>query len=130
MVEVASDTAVLNADDEHCLRMADHTKATNICYVTMNIGHPLVKEHIRAGGRAVVLEEGINGHMITLFDKGAHIPLLWTHLVPATLEGRAVHNVQNAMFAAGMAYSMGVKLEDIRHGCARSTRRSSRRLAA
>jgi cyanophycin synthetase len=64
----------------------------------------------------VVLEGGINGQMITIFDKGAHIPLVWTHLVPATLEGRAVHNVQNAMFAAALAFSMGVKLEDIRHG--------------
>jgi cyanophycin synthetase len=54
--------------------------------------------------------------MITIFDKGAHIPLVWTHLVPATLEGRAVHNVQNAMFAAALAFSMGVRLEDIRHG--------------
>jgi cyanophycin synthetase len=54
--------------------------------------------------------------MITIFDHGAHIPLLWTHLVPATLEGRAQHNVQNAMFAAGLAFSMGVRLEDIRHG--------------
>jgi cyanophycin synthetase len=54
--------------------------------------------------------------MITLYDKGAHIPLLWTHLIPATLEGRALHNVQNAMFAAALAFSMGVKLEDIRHG--------------
>ena len=44
------------------------------------------------------------------------MPLLWTHLVPATLEGKAIHNVQNAMFAAGMAYAMGVKLDDIRHG--------------
>jgi cyanophycin synthetase len=116
VVEVAKDTAVLNADDPWCLRMADYTQAAHLCYVTMNIGHPLVKEHIRAGGRAVVLEEGINGHMITLFDHGAHIPLLWTHLIPATLEGRAVHNVQNAMFAAGVAFSMGVRLEDIRHG--------------
>ena len=54
--------------------------------------------------------------MITLYDHGAHIPLLWTHLIPATLEGRALHNVQNAMFAAAMAFSMGLKLEDIRHG--------------
>jgi cyanophycin synthetase len=54
--------------------------------------------------------------MITLYDKGGHIPLLWTHLIPATLEGRAMHNVQNAMFAAAMAYCGGVKLEDIRHG--------------
>jgi len=116
VVEVARDTAVLNADDPLCLAMADYTDAKSICYVTMNPEHPLVREHIRAGGRAVALEAGVNGQMITIYDKGSHIPLLWTHLVPATLEGRAAHNVQNAMFAAAMAFSMGVKLEDIRHG--------------
>ncbi|NNG17875.1 MAG: cyanophycin synthetase [Gemmatimonadales bacterium] len=115
-VEVARDTAVLNADDPLCLRMADYTDAENVCYVTMSPLHPLVREHIRAGGRGVVLEEGMNGHMITIYDKGTHIPLLWTHLIPAALEGRALHNVQNAMFAAALAYSMGVKLEDIQHG--------------
>ncbi len=26
--------------------------------------------------------------MIALYDKGAHLPLMWTHLIPATLEGR------------------------------------------
>jgi cyanophycin synthetase len=116
VIEVAQDTAVLNADDPMCLQMADYTEAKHVCYVTMNPDHQLVREHIRAGGRGVVLEAGINGQMITIYDKGAHIPLLWTHLVPATLEGRAMHNVQNAMFAAALAFSMGVKLEDIRHG--------------
>ena len=57
LVEVASDTAVLNADDPLCLKMADHTEAERICYVTMQPRHSLVREHIRAGGRAVVLEE-------------------------------------------------------------------------
>ncbi len=116
VVEVATDTAVLNADDPLCLRMADYAEAKHVCYVTMSPSHPLVREHITAGGRGVVLEQGIKGQMITIYDHGAHIPLLWTHLVPATLEGRATHNVQNAMFAAAMAFSMGVKLEDIRHG--------------
>ena len=116
VVEVAQDTAVLNADDTFCLRMADYTKARHLCYVTLNLNHPLVKEHIRAGGRAVVLEPGAGGHMITLYDHGTHIPLVWSHLIPATLDGRALHNVQNAMFASAMAFSMGVKLEDIRHG--------------
>ena len=115
-IEVARDTAVLNGDDPLCLRMAEHTQAKHLCYVTMNADNALVREHIRAGGRAVALEAGVNGQMITLFDKGAHMPLLWTHLIPATVEGRALHNVQNAMFAAGMAYAMGVKLDDIRHG--------------
>ncbi len=116
VVEVAQNTAVLNADDPLCLKMADYTRADHLCYVTMNTRHSLVREHIRAGGRAVVLEEGINGHMITIYDKGAHIPLLWTHLIPATMEGRAIHNVQNAMFASAVAFSMEVSLDDIRQG--------------
>ncbi len=116
VVEVARDCAVLNADDMQCLRMADHTKAARIAYVTMNPRHELVRQHLRAGGLAAVLEEGINGHMITLYDKGSHLPLLWTHLIPATLEGKAMHNVQNAMFAAVMAYAMGVRVENIRQG--------------
>jgi len=115
-IEVARDTAVLNADDEYCLRMADYTQALHVCYVTMNPAHALVKEHIRAGGRAVVLEQGINGDMITLYDNGTHYQLLWTHLIPATMEGKASHNVQNAMFAAALAFSLGKSLEDIRHG--------------
>jgi len=41
---------------------------------------------------------------------------MWTHLIPATLEGRAMHNVQNAMFAAAMAFSMDIKLDAIRQG--------------
>src|SRR5687768_931100 len=116
IVEVAKDTAVLNADDPLCLMMADHTDAKHVCYVTLNPGHELVREHIQAGGRGIVLEAGMTGQMITLYDHGAHIPLLPAHLIPATLEGRAVHNVQNAMFAAAMAFSMGLKLENIRHG--------------
>jgi cyanophycin synthetase len=116
VIEAATDTAVLNADDPHCLQMSGHVEADHVLYVTTNPSHELVRDHVRGGGKAVGLEEGINGHMITLYDKGAHIPLLWTHLIPATLEGRALHNVQNAMFAAAMAYFGGVKLEDIRHG--------------
>ncbi len=117
VVEVAEDAAVLNADDALCLQMADYCTAEKLCYVTMNRNHPLVREHIKAGGTALVLEHGINGNMITLYDENGHnIPLLWTHLIPATLEGRALHNVQNAMFAAALAYHMHIDLENIRHG--------------
>ena len=116
VVEVAKDCVVLNADDTLCLQMADYCDAEHICYVTMDPGHGLVREHIRSGGMAAVLEKGINGDMITLYDKGAHIPLLWTHLIPATVEGKALHNVQNAMFAAAIAYSFAISLEDIRQG--------------
>src|SRR6188768_2344233 len=116
VIEVATDCAVLNADDPLVLKMSGYTEAKNICYVTMNPQHTLVREHIRAGGRACALEAGVNGQMMTLYDRGSHIPLVWTHLIPATLEGRATHNVQNAMFAAAMAFSLGIKLDAIRQG--------------
>jgi cyanophycin synthetase len=115
-IEIAKDAAVLNADDPLCLQMADYTEAERLCYVTMNPSHALVKQHIRAGGEAFVLEQALNGHMIAIYDGETHTPLLWTHLIPATIEGRAMHNVQNAMFAAALAYNMGISLEDIRHG--------------
>jgi len=114
VVEVARDAAILNGDDILCLRMADHTRAKRIGYFTLNPRNELVRRHIRAGGMAAVLEEGINGHMVTLYDGGNHVPLLWTHLIPATLEGKALHNVQNALAATLMAYAMGVKVENIR----------------
>lgn len=116
VVESATDTAVLNADDINCLKMADYAAADQIFYVTTNPGHSLVKEHIKAGGKAIVLEKGMNGDMLTIYDNGLHIPVLWSHLIPAALEGKAIFNVQNAMFAAAMAYSFGVDLDNIRHG--------------
>lgn len=115
-IEIATDAAVLNADDPLCLQMADYTDAERLCYVTMNPAHALVKQHIRAGGQAFVLEQGMNGHLIAIYDNEVHTPLVWTHLIPATIEGRALHNVQNAMFAAALAYNMDISLEDIRHG--------------
>jgi len=115
-IEIATDAAVLNADDPLCLQMADYTDAEKVSYVTMNPSHALVKQHIKAGGQAFVLEQGMNGHLITIYDSETHTPLVWTHLIPATIEGRALHNVQNAMFAAALAYNMDISLEDIRHG--------------
>ena len=120
VVEVARDCAVLNADDDNVIRMSAHTDAKHLCYVTTDPQHAnsgaIVREHIRAGGRACALEHGVNGQMITLYDKGRHIPLMWTHLIPATMEGRAMHNVQNAMFAAALAFSLDIKLDAIRQG--------------
>ncbi|MEM0963970.1 MAG: Mur ligase family protein, partial [Bacteroidota bacterium] len=125
-IEVAEDTVVLNADDPRVLAMADHTDARHLCYVTMDSEHALVQAHVREGGRAVVLERGVAGEMITIHDGGRHLPLLWTHLIPSTLDGKARHNVQNAMFAAGICYALGngpmangtpgLGLDQIRHG--------------
>lgn len=116
IVEVARDTAVINADDPLVLKMADYSKAKHICYITLDPKHPLVKEHIRLGHRAVVLEQADHGEVIVIHDGGQHWPLIRPQLIPATMEGKAAHNTQNAMFVAAMAYSLGKSLDDIRQG--------------
>lgn len=115
-IEIASDAIVLNADDPLCLKMADYNDQARVCYITMNPDHPLVQKHIHAGGLALVLEQGMKGEMITIYDRDTDTSLLWAHLIPASVEGRARHNVQNAMFAAAAAYCMNVSLDNIRQG--------------
>ena len=115
VVEVAQDYCVLNADDERVARMAEASPGEPI-YVTMDPQSERVRDHIRAGGRAVALEPGLNGRMLVLYQGERQLPLLWARQVPATIEGRAEHNIQNAMFAAAIAHGMGIEVENIRQG--------------
>jgi cyanophycin synthetase len=118
VVEAADDYCVLNADDERVAQMAAVSRAQPI-YVTTDPHNERVREHVQQGGQAVVLEAGLNGRMLALYlgEQGERqVPLLWARQIPATLEGRAFHNVQNAMFAAAIAHGMGVAVENIRQG--------------
>lgn len=116
VAEVTRGTVVLNADDEQTLKMAAFSPAKQVMYVTRDPEHELVREHIRLGKPAIVLELGVNGDQIVIYDNGRQMPLMWTNLIPATLEGKALHNVENAMFAAGMAYALGKTLDQVRTG--------------
>lgn len=115
VVEVAQDFCVLNADDERVARMAEHSPGTPI-YVTMDPNNELVRRHVEQRGRVVALEEGLNGPRLVLYHGEDQIPLLCARQIPCTLDGRARHNVQNAMFAAAVASGLGVGVEDIRQG--------------
>lgn len=120
VVELAQDdgASVLNADDPLVAAMAEHAEG-RIIYFSMHGGEnasDLVRKHITDGGCAVVLQPGVHGEMIAIYDNEQYIPLLWTHLIPATLEGKARHNVANALAATACAYARGVSVEQIRQG--------------
>jgi cyanophycin synthetase len=117
VVEVVREggTSVLNADDPLVAGMAEKAEG-KILWFSTTADSTLVREHVRAGGRACVLERGVNGEMITLYEGERHIPVIWTHLVPATLEGRARFNVENALAATAIAFALGISLEHIKQG--------------
>ena len=107
--------SVMNADDPLVAKMADDADGQHVWF-SMDPQNPIVREHVRKGGIAGVLEEGLKGRMLTLYRGEQYIPLLWSHLIPATLEGAAMFNVQNALAAATMAFCLGLTLEQIRQG--------------
>jgi cyanophycin synthetase len=109
---------VLNADDPLVAQMAERAEG-KLVYFSMQGGEgasDIVKEHLANGGTAVVLQPGVRGEMIAIYDDEQYIPLMWTHLIPATLEGKARHNVANALAATAIAYAHGVSVENIKQG--------------
>ena len=107
--------AVLNADDPLVAAMARHCSGS-VIYFSMDPEHDRLKFQASRGRRAVTLEQGRNGEMIVLRQGRKSMSLVWTHLIPATFEGRARMNVQNALAATAAAWAAGAHLHDIRQG--------------
>jgi cyanophycin synthetase len=107
--------AVLNADDELVAAMSRHCSGS-VVYFSMDPEHERLKFQASRGRRSVTLEQGRNGEMIVLRQGRKSMSLVWTHLIPATFEGRARMNVQNALAATAAAWAAGAHLHDIRQG--------------
>ncbi len=114
VVEVARDAAVLNADDPLCLAMREHVKGPRIWLVSRRVGDPEVADHIAGGGAAVVLVRNADEDVVEVHDNAPGVRLFSVADVPATLGGLAVHNLENAMFAAALALGMGIEIHTIR----------------
>jgi cyanophycin synthetase len=84
---------------------------------SMREGNPLVERWIQRGRKAVVLErQPGGGEMIVLREGRRSSQIAWVHLIPATFEGLARANVQNALAAAAAAHAAGAHVHDIRQG--------------
>jgi cyanophycin synthetase len=111
-----SGTSVLNADDPHVARMARRAGG-RVAWFSARGGAAMgerLREHVEAGGLAVVLEAGPGGGEIVVHDDGRRFPLMFAAEIPATLEGLAAFNTTNALAAVAMAHAQGVALPVIR----------------
>ena len=113
-------SAVLNADDPLVARMGRHS-AGQVVYFSMETtpgttAWDRVDGHCHRGGAAVMLEEREDGELVVLRIGSRRMPLLYTHLIPATFGGLARMNVANALAAAAAAWGAGAHLHDIREG--------------
>src|SRR3954453_4608558 len=79
-------------------------------------GYDRIDGHAGRGGAAMILQQSDDGELIVLRHADRTMPLLYTHLIPATFGGRARMNVANALAAAAAAWAAGAHLQDIRQG--------------
>jgi cyanophycin synthetase len=110
-------TSILNADDPMVVSMRRRAGG-RIGYFSLRGGADMpdfLQEHIEDGGFAVVREPGrSDGGEIVIHDDGDSIHLMRAAEIPATLDGLAKFNVQNALGAVAMAYAQGVPVNVIR----------------
>ena len=115
-----SGTAVLNADDAYVYRMGRHCAGRVVIFSMATTkgedGYDRVDGHTGRGGAAFCLEPTPEGELIVLRHGPRKMPVLYTHLIPATFGGRARMNVANALAAAAAAWASGAHLHDIRQG--------------
>ncbi|RZK57409.1 MAG: cyanophycin synthetase [Pedobacter sp.] len=101
--------AVLNADNEYCLKIAAKADC-NIAYFSMDEKNPVIKEHCKKGGVAAIYENGYvtikKGDWKIRVDKATHIPL--------TFNGTVEFMIQNVLAATLTGFLWGYKTEDIR----------------
>ncbi|MEJ7761221.1 MAG: cyanophycin synthetase [Thermomicrobiales bacterium] len=106
--------SVLNADNEWTVEMARRARG-EIVFFSLDDDNPVIREHLRERGRAVVLKQTRQGEMLTMMEHRRETSLLLAHQIPATFEGRLRVNIANAMAAAAAAFAADVQLEHIRN---------------
>lgn len=106
---------VLNADDTRLVKFMPEFfpagQPAPVCWFSLDANNPLIQEYISEKRPCVYAEDG---HIIYSHES-KHVVAKIDQL-PMTVNGTAIHNVQNALGVVGLCRTMGISLEAIRSG--------------
>ncbi|HYE48736.1 MAG TPA: cyanophycin synthetase [Azospirillaceae bacterium] len=109
--------SVLNADDPVTMSIAPRAGGTLVLFSLDGADMaPHLAEHVAGGGMAAVREPGPDGGTLVLYRGGQRLELMRAADIPATLDGVAEFNIQNALAAAAACFAHGIPPQVIRQG--------------
>lgn len=115
LLRSARKAVVLNANDALCLAQREGLTAPRVILAAPGGTNEACAAHLKAGGEVLLLEKGRGDKCQLVLRQGRHRSLLLDATeLPATFAGAALHNAENALFAAAMAIAMEQPLERIR----------------
>jgi cyanophycin synthetase len=100
---------ILNADDPYVVKMARRTKG-RVVFFSMERDNIHVRKHLGIGGTAVFVRRGV----ILLCQGSKTFRICSVKQIPVTWEGRAKHNIQNALAAIAAGWALGLSSAVIR----------------
>ena len=101
---------VLNADDPYVLHMAQRTKG-RIILISTEKDNFHVRKHLGLGGTAVFVRRG----MILICQGSQSFRICSVKQIPVTWEGKAKHNIHNALASIAAGWALGLSAAAIRN---------------
>jgi cyanophycin synthetase len=112
LVQAATGTLILNADDSLCLALNEGSQTRRLCLISVRPENQTVAVHVASGGLAAVLA-GSGPDALALYDGGKPV-LELSEFATALASGSNREPVYGALFAAASAYALGVGVGRIR----------------
>ncbi|HBV86591.1 MAG TPA: cyanophycin synthetase [Desulfosporosinus sp.] len=101
---------VLNADDPHVVQMAQRTQGRVIFFSTEK-DNIHIRKHLGKGGTAIFVRRGT----ILLCQGSQVFRICSVKQIPVTWDGKARHNIQNALAAIASGWALGLSVTAIRN---------------
>lgn len=115
LIERASQTAVIYADDSNCRTMLSHLMAERVCLVSLVSSVEQLREMVSSDNTCFCVVENIeNREWLVIYDRDVRHELIRVDRIPATFDGTARFNTSNAMHAAASTFLLGTQIEFIR----------------
>ncbi|WP_018984724.1 Mur ligase family protein [Salinimonas chungwhensis] len=105
------DPLVLNADDARLVKFAD-SKNTAICWFSKHATNQKIVQAVETGCTCTYAE---NNHIVYFDGEKAEV-LAQIDKIPMTVNGTALHNLENALGIVGLCKSMGISSAAITQG--------------